>query len=140
MAQRMVHYVGGPLDGLAGLMEGNRHPFMISLNTDTDGYYVVEYQVAGQRIGVGDLTLTTDDVIARWHQRSSSEDFMTGDIAIIKATGERATVLAPTTYVNEDGTAEEGWTIRAGSALTFVTPDRIRIATAEELGEDSTPA
>jgi hypothetical protein len=140
MAQRMVHYVGGPLDGLAGLMEGNRHPFMISLDTDTDGYYVMEYQVAGQRIGVGNLTLTTDDVIARWHQRSSSEDFMTGDIVIIKATGERVTVLAPTTYLNEDGTAEEGWTIKAGSSLTFVTPDRIRIATADELGENDTPA
>ena len=140
MAQRMVHYVGGPLDGLAGLMEGNRHPFMISLNTDTDGYYVMEYQVAGQRIGVGDLTLTTDDVIARWHQRSSSEDFMTGDIVIIKATGEHATVLAPTTCLNQDGTAEEGWTIEAGSSLTFVTPDRIRIATADELDEDGTPA
>jgi hypothetical protein len=43
MAQRIVHYVGGPLDGLAGLMEGNRHLFMISLDADIDGYYVMEY-------------------------------------------------------------------------------------------------
>jgi hypothetical protein len=57
-------------------MDEKDHPFAASMNTDTDGYYAMEYQVAGQR--VGDLVLTDDDVIGRWHQRSSADDFMTG--------------------------------------------------------------
>jgi hypothetical protein len=122
---------GGPADGHVQLMEENHHPFMMSMSTDTDGYYGMEYEVAGQRIGA--LELTSDDVIARWHQRSSSRDFMTGDTVIIKATGARATVFAPTTHVNANGTADEGWTIAIDSNLTFVAADEIRIAVPEEL-------
>lgn len=135
MTQRMVHYVGGPADGYVQLMENHRHPFMVSLSTDTDGYYGMEYQVAGQRIGASDLELTNDDVVARWHQRSSSHDFMTGDAVIVKASGDRATVFASTTYVNDDGTTDEGWTIAVDSNLTFVGAHEIRIAAAEELNK-----
>ena len=135
MTQRMVHYVGGPADGYVQLMEEDHHPFVMSLSTDTDGYYGMEYQVAGQRIGESDLELTNDDVVARWHQRSSSHDFMTGDTVIVKATGARAKVFAPTTYVNDDGTTDEGWTIVVDSNLTFVAADEIRIAAPEELEE-----
>jgi hypothetical protein len=82
---------------------------------------------------VGDLTLTTDDVIARWHQRSSSEDFMTGDMVIIKATAERATVLAHTLRTSMGtGQQKKAGRSRPGPSLTFVTPDRIRMATADE--------
>jgi hypothetical protein len=129
----MVHYVGGPADGNVQIMEDNRHPFVMSLSTDTDGYYVMEYQVTGQRIGIGDLELTDDDIIARWHQRSSADDFMTGDSVIVNATGARATVMAPTTYVNGDGTTDEGWTIVVDSNLTFVAAHEIRIAVPGEL-------
>ena len=87
MPQKMMHYVGGPLDGHVKLMQEDRHPFMVSLNTDTDGYYVMEYQVGGRRIGAGNLELTSDDIIARWHQRSSAQDFMTGDAVIVKDSG-----------------------------------------------------
>ncbi len=133
MTQRMVHYVGGPADGRVQLMEENHHPYVMSLSTDTDGYYGMEYQVTGQRIGTSDLELTNDDIIARWHQRSSSHDFMTGDTVIVKATGTLATVFGPTTYVNDDGTTDEGWTIAVDSNLTFVAADEIRIAAPEEL-------
>src|SRR5690349_20477624 len=109
MSERMVHYVGGPADGLVHLMDGSRHPFAMDMSTDTDGYYTMEYQVAGQHIG--DLELSGEDVIAQWHQRSSAEDFMTGDTVIVKATGVRAMVLAPTTYINDDGSRDEGWTV-----------------------------
>jgi hypothetical protein len=136
MAQRMVHYIGGPADGHVQLMEDNWHPFMVTLGADTDGYYVMEYEVAGQRIGAGELELTNDDVIARWHQRSSQEDFMTGDIVIVKDTGARGMVFAPTTYVNDDETIDEGWLVRVGSNLMFVAPEQIRIATALELNDD----
>ena len=136
MSQRMVHFVGGPADGYVQLMDEKDHPFAVSMNTDTDGYYAMEYQVAGQRIGAGDLKLTNDDVIARWHQRSSAHDFMTGDTVIVKATGARAMAFASTTYVNADGTTGEGWMIAVDSNLTFVAADEIRIATAEELNED----
>jgi hypothetical protein len=135
MTQRMVHYVGGPADGYVGLMEENHHPFIMSMKTDTDGYYGMDYQVAGQRIGASDLELTNDDVIARWHQRSSSHDFMTGDTVVVKATGARATVFATTTHVNADGTTDEGWTIAIDSNLTFVAADEIRIAVPEELNK-----
>jgi len=127
----MVHFLGGPADGYVQLMDEKDHPFAASMNTDTDGYYAMEYQVAGQR--VGDLILTDDDVIGRWHQRSSAYDFMTGDAVIVKATGARAMAFAPTTYVNADGTTDEGWTIAIGSNLTFVAPDEIRVALPEEL-------
>jgi len=136
MNQRMVHYVGGPADGYVELMEENHHPFLTSMSTDTDGYYGMDYQVAGQRIGGSDLELTKDDVIARWHQRSSSHDFMTGDTVIVKATGARATVFATTTHVNAGGTTDEGWTIAIDSNLTFVAADEIRIAVPEELNKD----
>lgn len=131
MSQLMVHFVGGPADGYLQLMDENDRPFAASMSTDTDGYYAMEYQVTGQR--VGDLDLTDDDVIARWHQRSSAEDFMTGDTVIVKATGARATAFAPTTYVNADGTTDEGWTIAIDANLTFVATDEIRIALPEEL-------
>jgi hypothetical protein len=104
------------------------------MSTDTDGYYGMEYQVAGQRIG--ELNLTKDDVIARWHQRSSAHDFMTGDTVIIKATGAHATVLAPTTYINDDRTTNEGWTVVIGSNVTFVAGEEIRITRPEELNKD----
>jgi hypothetical protein len=65
---------------------------MPSMSTDTDGYYAMDYQVAGQSID--DMELTEDDVIAQWHQRSSANDFMTGDTVIVKATGASATVFA----------------------------------------------
>jgi hypothetical protein len=39
MPRRMVHYVGGPADGLVQLMKEDHHPFVMSLNSDTDGYY-----------------------------------------------------------------------------------------------------
>jgi hypothetical protein len=135
MSQRMVHYLGGPADGYVQLMEQEQHPFVVSMSTDTDGYYGMEYQVAGQRIG--DLELTNDDVIARWHQRSSAHDFMTGDTVILKATGALATVLAPTTYINDDRTTNEGWTVVIGSNANFVTADEIRIARPEELNKDN---
>jgi len=129
----MVHYVGGPADGLTGLMDEKSHPFIMSMSTDTDGYYGMDYQVAGDRIGEGDLELTSDDVIARWHQRSCAHDFMTGDTVIVKATGARAMVFAPTTRINADGASDEGWRIAIDSNLTFVAADEIRIAVPEEL-------
>jgi hypothetical protein len=129
----MVHYVGGPADGRLGLMESSAHPFGMFLSTDTDGYYVMEYQVAGQRLG--DLELTSDDVIARWHQRSSDQDFVTGDVVIVKDTGARGTAFAPTTFVKDDGTTDERWMVSIDSRLVFVTPDQIRVATAQELDE-----
>ncbi|SCG39674.1 hypothetical protein GA0070609_0756 [Micromonospora echinaurantiaca] len=136
MPQKMVHYVGGPADGLVQLVQEGQHPFVVSLNTDTDGYYVMEYQVAGRRIGSGDLELTSDDIIARWHQRSSAQDFMTGDTIIVKDTGARGTTFAPTTYVNDDGTTEEGWMVSIDSKLMFVAPDQIRVATPQELSDE----
>lgn len=136
MSQHMVHYVGGPADGYVELMEEERHPFVVSMSTDTDGYYGMEYQVAGQRIGASHLELTSDDVIARWHQRSSPHDFMTGDAVIVKATGARAMVFAPTTHVNADGTTNEGWTIAIDSNLTFVAANEIRVAVPVELNKD----
>ncbi len=132
MSERMVHFVGGPADGYVQLMEDEHHPFVVSMSTDTDGYYVMEYHVAGRRIG--DLELTNDDVIARWHQRSNAHDFMTGDTVIVKATGASAMAFAETTHVN-DGTADEGWTIVIDSKLTFVAADEIRMATPQELDE-----
>lgn len=137
MSERMVHYVGGPADGYVELMDEKHHPFVMSMSTDTDGYYGMDYQVAGQRIAASDLVLTSDDVIARWHQRPSSHDFMTGDTVIVKATGARAMVFASTTRVNADGTTDEGWTIAIDSNLTFVTADEIRIAVPEELNKDN---
>jgi hypothetical protein len=136
----MVHFVGGPADGYVQLMEHDKHPFVVSLSTDTDGYYAMEYQVSGQRIGLSDLELTGDDVIARWHQRCSPQDFMTGDTVIVKDTGLRATAFAPTTIVNEDGTTDEGWTVSIGSNLMFVNPDQIRVATPQELNEQDDSA
>jgi hypothetical protein len=132
----MVHYVGGPIDGQIELMQEDHHPFVVSLNTDTDGYYVMEYQVAGRRIGAGDLELTSDDIIARWHQRSSAQDFMTGDAVIVEESGARGTAFTPVTVVNDDGTSEEGWMVSVDSKLIFVAPDQIRIATPEELSDD----
>jgi hypothetical protein len=140
MPKRMVHYVGGPADGLVQLIHEDHHPFVVSLNTDTDGYYVMEYQVAGRRIGAGDLELTRDDISARWHQRSSSQDFVTGDAVTVKDSGARGTAFAPTTYVNDDGTTEEGWMVSVDSNLIFVAPDQIRIATPEELSDDEETA
>jgi hypothetical protein len=61
---------------------------------------------------------------------------MTGDIVIVKDTGARGMVFAPTTYVNDDGTIDEGWLVRVGSNLMFVAPEQIRIATALELNDD----
>jgi hypothetical protein len=137
MPEKMLHYVGGPLDGQPPeLVQADRHPFVMSLNTDTDGYYVMEYQVGGQRIGEGDLELTSDDIIARWHQRSSAQDFMTGDAVIVQDSGAGGTAVAPTTVVNDDGTTEEGWMVSVDSNLRFVAPDQIRIATAKELSDD----
>jgi len=135
MTERMVHYVGGPLDGRVQLVNSGRHPFVVSVNTDTDGYYGMEYQVAGQRIGVADLELTSDDVIARWHQRSSADDFMTGDIVIVKETGVRAMAVAPMSVVYDDGTTDEGWSVSIEAQMVFVKPDEIRIATAQELND-----
>lgn len=133
MSERMVHFLDGPADGYVQLMDEKEHPFAMSLDTDTDGYYAMDYQVAGQQIG--DLDLTTDDIIARWHQRSSVHDFMTGDTVIVKATGARATAFAPFTRVNADGTTEEGWTIAIDSNLTLVRADEIRIALSGELNK-----
>jgi hypothetical protein len=137
----MMHYAGGPADGHNVLLsDEDQHPFVVSLNTDTDGYYVVEYQVAGRRIGEGDLELTSDDIIARWHQRSSAQDFLTGDAVIVKQSGARGTAFAPTTVVNDDGTTEERWMVSVDSNLIFVAPDQIRIATPEELRDDEETA
>ena len=61
----------------------------------------MEYDVAGQQ--VDGLDLTDDDVIARWHQRSSAEDFMTGDKVVVKATGVRAMAFAPTSGIQLAG-------------------------------------
>lgn len=130
MSQRMVHYLGGPADGYVELMEKEHQPFMVSMTTDTDGYYAMDYEVAGRQIGK--LQLTDDDVIARWHQRSSAHDFMTGDTVIVKSTSDRATVLATTSRINPNGTINEGWTIVVGSKAIFVTKDEIRIATSSE--------
>jgi hypothetical protein len=134
--QRKVQFVGGPLDGRIGIMREDKHPFKLSLNTDTDGYYAMEYQVPGRtRSSVG-AELTSEDVIARWHQRSSAQDFMTDDVVIVKDSGARGTAVAPTTVVNEDGTTEEPWLVSVDSNLISVAPDQIRIATPEELSED----
>lgn len=122
--------------GLSAVFAGISAVCAVSMSTDTDGYYAMDYQVAGQRIGVGDLEMTGDDVIARWHQRSSSHDFMTGDTVIVKATRERATAFASTARVNADGSTDEGWMIASGSNLTFVLTAEIRIATREEVGQD----
>jgi hypothetical protein len=130
----MVHFVEGPADGHLELMAEDDRPVSVSMSTDTDGYYGLDYQVAGQRIG--DLKLTSDDVIARWHQRSSAQDFMTGDMVIVKANGAHARVFASTARVNADGTTDEGWMIAIDSNLIFVAAAEIRIATPEELSRD----
>jgi hypothetical protein len=136
MPEKMVHYAAGPLDGQVELMQEDRHPFLVSWSADTDGYYAMEYQVAGQRIGASDRELTSDDIIARWHQRSSAQDFMTGDAVIVKDSGARGTAVGPMTVVNEDGTTEERWMVSVDSNLISVAPDQIRIATAGELSDD----
>ena len=59
------------------LADEKHHHFVVSMSTNIDGYYGMHYQVHGQRIGPSDLELTREDVIARWHQRSSAHDFMT---------------------------------------------------------------
>lgn len=141
MDQRMLHYIGGPMDGLVQLTTAESHPFVITVNIDTDGYYAVQYQVAGQQIG--DLVLTQDDFVARWHQRNSADDFMTGDTVIVKATGARAMAFMPSTTVYEGGTSVSGWMIKtAEGSLIFALPDEIRVATAAELaeGDDAGPA
>jgi hypothetical protein len=136
MGQRMLHFVGGPADGYVQLIDEKDRPFLISMSTDTDGYYAMEYEVAGQHVGKGDLELTSDDVLARWHQRSSHHDFMAGDTVIVKASGARAVAFAPTTRVNSNGNTDEGWMIAVDSDLVFVGIDEIRIARPEELGEN----
>lgn len=128
---RQVHFQGGPLDGLTNLWEDDRHPFAISSDADTDGFYVVHHQVAGQRIG--DLTLTADDVVARWHQRNSPTDFQVGDTVVVKATGEMALAFAPMSTHFEGGEVVQGWLIVVGDKRRHVTPDEIRVATPEEL-------
>jgi hypothetical protein len=133
---RMLHYLGGPADGRVEFIHGTRLPSAMVMRTDTDGLYVVEYPVTGQR--VDDLDLTEDDAIVRWHQRSSAHDFATGDTVIVKATGERATVFDSTTFYKADGTTEEGWSIYIGSnanALTFVKAEEIRVALPKELDD-----
>ena len=50
------------------------------------------------------------------------------------APGGRA--FAPTTYVNDDGTTEDGWMVSTDSKLMFVAPDQIRVATTEELTDE----
>lgn len=137
MCEQMVHFVGGPADGLMEIMDEKDHPFAVSMSTDTDGYYGLDYQVAGQHIG--DLELTSDDVIARWHQRSSAIDFMTGDTVIVIATGARANVFASAARINPDGTTDEGWMITVESNLIFVAAAEIRIATADELSGGGSP-
>ena len=130
----MVHYVGGPADGYVQLMDEGQQPFMVSMSTDTDGYYAMDYEVAGQR--VGKLELTNDDVIARWHQRSSGHDFDNRRHGHRQATGVHATVFATAVRANADGTTDEGWMIAIASDLTLVAADEIRIASAEELNRD----
>jgi hypothetical protein len=128
----MLHYLGGPTDGRLELMQG-RLPTSIIMRNDTDGYYAVEYPVTGQQ--ANGLDLTEDDAIARWHQRSDADDFTLGDTVIVEATGERATVFAPTARYNDDGTTEEGWTINinGSKAMTFVKAEEIRVALPGEL-------
>lgn len=133
MSEFMVHYVGGPADGCTELMDQAKQPITAYMTTDTDGYYAFDYEVSGQRIGVSGLELTNEDVIARWHQRSSACDFTDGDTVIIRATGARATAFAPTTRLHADGSAREGWTIAIEAKLIFVAADEIRIARPEEL-------
>ncbi len=128
-SERCIHYLGGPLDGHLQLTDSSRHPFAIDVNTDTDGYYALQYQAAGQRIG--DLTLTGEDIIARWHQRTSPTDFQVGDIVIVIATGERGTALAPLTQHSESG-ADAGWIVAVGDRSRFVHADEIRVATPSE--------
>ncbi len=135
MAQRMRHYTGGPLDGHIEVVDDPPHPFLVEFSGTTDGYYVLEYQVAGRRLG--DLTLTADDMIARWRQRTSPTDFMTGDQVVVIATEQRGSVVAPWTRVFEDGPPEEGWMVSDGTRVVFVVAEQIRLLTAEELrGED----
>jgi hypothetical protein len=45
-------------------------------------------------------------------------------------------LFALTTYVNDDGTTEEGWMVSVDSNLIFVGPTQIRIATRQELSDD----
>ena len=126
--------MGGPLDGSEALIAGERHPFAVSINTDTDGFYVIEHQVAGQRLGA--LERTQDDVIARWHQRSSPTDFTNGDAVIVKATGQQGMLLAQQISVHEDGTSDEGWLTEIGPDRKWFPADELRIATADELGDN----
>jgi hypothetical protein len=136
MSQQMVHFMGGAADGYLELVDEKDHPFVVSMSTDTDGYYGLDYQVSGQRIA--NLELTSDDVIARWHQRSSAHDFMAGDMVIVMATGARARVFASSGRVNGDGTTDEGWMIAIDSNLKFVAAAEIRIVTPEELSGEAT--
>ncbi len=46
----MVHFVGGPADGYLQLMDDKDYPFSVTMSTDTDGYYAMEYDVSGERI------------------------------------------------------------------------------------------
>ena len=138
MSQQMVHFMGGPADGYLEFMDEKDRPFVVSMSTDTDGYYGLDYQVAEQHIG--DLELTSDDVIARWHQRSSANDFTAGDIVIVKATGARARVFTSAARINADGITDEGWMIAIDSNLMFVAAAEIRVASPEELSRgDSSP-
>jgi hypothetical protein len=132
--EQPVHFIGGPLDGALHLQETTSHPFGIFTSTDNNGFYALEYQVAGQRIG--DLTLTGDDIIARWRQRSSPEDFIVGDTVVVKDTGARATVVGPLTVCYEDGTTTDLWIIDCEGQRISVTPDQIRLPTADELNND----
>lgn len=113
-------------------------PFVISLQSDTDGYYAIEYQVAGRRIGAGHLVLTSDDIVAQWHHRSGPEDFHSGDEVIVKESGARAMALAPISIVHNDGRVDEMWLIVTDDEQRHVRPDQIRVALPEELDQGDT--
>lgn len=117
------------------LIESEYHPFAISVNSDTDGFYVVRYQVFG-RARIGEFMLTSDDIIARWHQRTSRSDYLTGDIVVLVDSGNIATLISPVTIHNDDGSTIEGWFIVEDGQRRFVTKDQIRIATADEVSGD----
>jgi hypothetical protein len=127
---RMVHYLGGPADGLTELLSESDHPFVVELTGDTDGFYIMRYTVAGRQLG--GLLLTTDDVLAEWHQRTSPTDFMSGDHVVVVASGEHGLLIGPHTTVYEGGGTDEGWLVQVAGRVVRYSADEIRIATPEE--------
>jgi len=136
--ERMVHYIGGPVDGLTQVVPESRHPTVLEVSGHTDGFYTMRYNVAGQRLGP--LVLTADDAVAEWHQRRSPTDFTSGDRVIVIANDQHGVLVGPHTTVYEGGETDEGWLVRINNRLVTLKPEEIRIATPAEIdrtGDDN---